>query len=840
MAKVGTQDKSLFYTDLAYTNPKYKSLAIWFAQSIFYAKRNSMPICDAAKLAKYRELDRGIVDENAYKKLLDPPSPMDDKSGRAEYVSADFKAYPIDQHLNNIVRGIIEKLPNLLRTRVIDPVAKRQEQKDKEKIIYAPLYRRIINTFAKEIGLPQISDVQDPYAYIENLSNKNLDKLIDTVGDPVEQIRNRIESDDELRMYMQYLYRNGIELAFDQAIQFYLLDQNKYQIRQEYFINDLLHVNCYTGRFYRDLLTGRPVLEYISPDSIRTSPFFERDGDDITYWFYEKAITIPDFERMLGAELTNEQKKQVIDLNKLWTNTGMLVANQTPEAANQIWGNLRRTNAEIKIGFFSVLTQEDTAFADYYAENYTPDFRRKSVTWDSEKPPTEDRKVYNVWYTCYYMPLPDFNGDWSHGHGRNGVITAEDWGWLSQYIYCITKETDMYRYGVDWRYSRSSLVIWRDTRMSFSDIKDRFMPKINTLWHKLQNCIVNDVTGVAFDQDLFLGMLSAVDESNTQNPKGGDALLSQMKSLRQSGMAWLKFRDKNGNLVEGVDPSKLMVPIDSKHLDKAERYLLLIMSLYNQMTQALAMSDVMQAKQPDPRTPVTGIELAFQAANNARWYIEKPVRRMAVGFAERVVRHVWNMAQEKKNYKYEKSWKEFADVVGLANAATIESITDLNPENIGMTIENEYDDQKLEIVYQMAMRKHEGGQIGVQELGLVLDTKNWRLAIMELALAEQKKAREMQAAEQANHARAMELKQMDLQIAQAMQGAKTQGKVAEIQAQGQTDSALKQQEIEGKTQSMMAQKQQLAELKQGNDANKSELKKSEELFKKYLEEQSPT
>ena len=59
----------------------------------------------------------------------------------------------------------------------------------------------------------------------------------------------------------------------------------------------------------------------------------------------------------------------------------------------------------------------------------------------------------------------------------------------------------MYRYGVDMRYAKSTLVVYRDHRMSFYDIKESFMPKIRTLWHKFQNCIVQDTTAFVIDQD---------------------------------------------------------------------------------------------------------------------------------------------------------------------------------------------------------------------------------------------------------------------------------------------------------------------------------------------------
>ena len=196
------------------------------------------------------------------------------------------------------------------------------------------------------------------------------------------------------------------------------------------------------------------------------------------------------------------------------------------------------------------------------------------------------------------------------------------------------------------------------------------------------------------------------------------------------------------------------------------------------------------------------------------------------------------MAQENRNYKYSKRWEEFKNVVGEANAVTIEAIADMQPENVGVTIVNEYDDQKKEILYQNALQKNAEGRLGVNELGLVLSTENWKMIIMEMALAESKMKAEQAAAAQAEHARLMELKQMDLEIAKAMQGVKTQGKVQEINAAGEVEAALQQQGSQVKTQSMMAQNDQRNRLKMENDQNKSELKKAEEINKEMLRQQS--
>src|SRR5690606_28772914 len=90
-----------------------------------------------------------------------------------------------------------------------------------------------------------------------------------------------------------------------------------------------------------------------------------------------------------------------------------------------------------------------------------------------------------------------------------------DWQWQSDFIFKIEKETDMYRYGVDQRYARSSLVIYKESDIpSFTDVQEAYMPKIRNLWHKFQNCLIQDTTGTVIDWDFMTGILNATDEAN--------------------------------------------------------------------------------------------------------------------------------------------------------------------------------------------------------------------------------------------------------------------------------------------------------------------------------------
>lgn len=831
----GSNDRTSYYTDLAYLPSQYKDKILFMAQSIFFAKKNSTLLIDPVVAKGFRDADLGLINEQLYKNIIDVPTPKN-IGGQAAFFSADWKSYPIDAHLDNIVRAALEKIPHNITVKINDPVAKSQEQLDKEKIIMQGLIRGIINEYNKEIGLPSIEEGQDPYKWIEAFSkgsegDEEGAAKVDMIGTTVDQIRNKIKNNDQLRMYMKYVYKNGLEIAFESAIQYYFIDLNKWHLKQDAFINDLKNFNRFSGMWYIDQTTGRPVVKYLDPSSVYTSPFIEKNGEDIIYWGTEYFVSYADFEKMLGATLTDEQKTEVLKVNKQWNSafgTGVNVVQQQ-------WGNAIMSNAQMKLGYFSVLTQESDEFGEYYVDHSGTIMKNEPAIWDGKDVTNENNpcKTYNVWYNCYYIPLPNTSTN------QINIIGTEGWEWLSKFVFKVQKEVDMYRYGVDSRYAKSALVIYKDdTRMSYSQVKERFMPKIHTLWHKIQNCLVNDINAMGWDADLLTGLLNAVDTANEKTKGGGDVLVNEMKALKQSGVAWLKFRDKNGNLVV-QDPSKLFVHIKSGHMEAANEYMLMILTLYNQMTQALAISPASAGVQADPRTPSSGIEIAAEATEQARWYLEKPMIELSIMYGERCIQYVNTISREKDEYNYDKRWKEFVEVVGLANGATIESIADINFENVGITVTNENTAMQKKIVTDYIIGKTAAKEIGATELGLLLGTESYKMQLMEMAMLEDKRNEELAQQAELEHQRAMELQQMQLQIAQAMQQAKTEGKLAEIDRLGQMQAQITELQTQLKTQSQAALKQQMADFKSEAMILKNELDKDNEANKKNLEHQQP-
>ncbi len=818
------RDLSIWYTDTAFMPEDVKESRVWFAQSLFYAKLNSQPLVDARRVAGYRKAARLQIDEQVYRNILDPVTPGN-KGGTAEYVAADFKANPIYIHTENILRAKLDKIAliNNIQVNEIDKFAKSQRQLEKDKTIHLREFRKLINEINKEVGLPPIKESESPYDYAKQLAGDNTGQKVDDISRLMENIRMKVVDDKDWALYDTYVYKGDIERAFELGIKHYLINQNKWSLKSELFIDDLKNFNHACGKWTIDETTGRGLVYYISPEQLFTNTFYQKDGSDLMYWFHEDDIPFSDFVRQFGTTLTDQQLKEVFELNKY-----------SGAAHNMNWtatATKRRDTSKIRVGYYSVLTQEDNNFSEeYMASNQAVVWERKPISWKPDTDSsTQKRKIYNVWYSGYYIPPP---GDRLQNNSQAG------WQWQSQFIFNMKKNTEMYRYGVDMRYARSELVIWKDERPSFMDVAQEYMTKIHTIWHKFQNSLIQDTSALLVDFDLIGGLLNAVDEGNKINPdkpnegtggNGLDAGMQAWRALKQGGMALVKFRDKNGNMIV-QDIQKLFGVADNGQLAKAEKYLELILQLYSHMTISLAQNDVTQGILPKPRTAASGIEAALEAANDGMWFVEKPVREFVIMYAERCVQHILAMVKEKKKYGYEERWREFSDVVGLAQALMLEGIEDLNPEDIGLTVSLEDTTAMREYIFTLADSMAKANMVSWQAAGLVINTLHtgsWKYAYALLMLSMNEQERKNDERANLEHQRQMELLQQQGENLKAAQALKTQGALQEIGAEGQVDAMLQDQMNKGKYQSQSAIQQQRGNLKMMENAQKSELKKEE-------------
>lgn len=837
--KIPVRDLTLWESDLAFFPPDYKN-ALWMSQFLFFHKQNSAQFLDTQRWKKYTALDRLELNTKEYIQMIDPVTPMGG-GGNAEFVAADWKDIPIATHLDNILRAKLDRIgdENQLQVNEIDKYAKGQRQKAKERILYQQEFRRLINEVNETVGLPPIKESESPYNYVKSLSAQQQQAgkagaaNVDITENLVDYIRSQISDSQDMSLFMTYIYKGDIEKAFELGIQHYLINLNKYSVKCQAFNSDLRNFNKACGRLYTDMLSGRQTLEYLNPSRLYTNPFGSFNGEDITRWNYEKDISFADFIRMFGMTLSDEELKEVFELNKV----GGAGHGMTWAKAKGVKG----AEAKIRIGFMSCLTQDAEKFSEKYASGSIPTWEPKPLSWLPNKhTPNKykselQQKIYNVWYSCYYVPPPD---------SRLSRNTQLDWAWQAKYIFDIHKDVDMYRFGEDLRYAKSTLVIWQDNRPSFTDIKEAFMPKIRTAWHQFQNCLINNIDAVGISEDFIGSVLKSVDEGNEVSValkdrpvgnNGQDPKLESMRMLRQGGFAVLTMTDKQGNPL--VDPSKFVLPIKNGMMEKAQTYLNIILELYNLMTTSLAQNDVSEGQDAKPRTPVAAIQASMAASNQGIWFVEKGAREFLVQCGERTIQWMLYIIKEHKRYKLDERWKELQDVLGLGNAMALESIEDYNPEEIGLTVTLEDVRSKKQFYSELSVQMLRDGKIDDSDLEMITSAieQNYKYGATLLTISAKKMKKEQADKEELQQKYIMQQKQADLQIAQALTQAKGAAKDQNIMTQGKVEAMLADLINKDKFQSQSELMKQRGQNKKEEAVLNTELEKDKKTHEKNLQ-----
>src|SRR3954467_11441731 len=106
-------DTFLYYDKLHFIPVEQKDKE-WCARVLLFNKYHSEPFQDPAKAAIVRSRAHGTVDVAMHKKRIDP------ENGEAKFFSSDWKACPIDQHLDEIVETTVKQIPINLSVKAAD------------------------------------------------------------------------------------------------------------------------------------------------------------------------------------------------------------------------------------------------------------------------------------------------------------------------------------------------------------------------------------------------------------------------------------------------------------------------------------------------------------------------------------------------------------------------------------------------------------------------------------------------------------------------------------------------------------------------------------------------
>lgn len=749
-------DRFLYYDKLHFVPIEDKD-EVWAAQVLAFVKRNAVEFVDVDKLEKMRKIDRGEIDATEYKKMIDPMLP-DGKGGttggEAEYFHADWKSCPIFVHLDNILEAKIKQIPLNLIVTASDQFAMSKQEKANAKIIGTGLMRNFINEFNVKLGYPKLTKFDDPFNYVQQLQNgyvpkktKNYKIKAGLVRQPstslLASLKSAIDDNESLALYNDFIYKDGAEIAVEIGLKYYMVQQNKFNNKARKLVADLKNANAALLGFYTSETTGRPVTEYKDIAGINTLPFIEEDLSDLKGWFEEEYITFGDFVQKFGATLQNEQLKEVFEIHR------KLNSMVDPRQSYENCSFYARKNAKIRIGYVEFESQDMEVYSNY---EYLGLERTRKVDSGFDpskyKGSTRDERHYNVWYKFYYMPLlidkktPNYN------------IQRQ-----ANYIYKFGKIQDQQREGSDFRYVKSSLTGYRNTfKMTWAEIMNRFMPKINFLWFKFQNEMVNAIpNGGFFAKKMIAMMAKSADEAGNDNTS---SLIEFMKKFKQTGWGLADpLIDEFGKIIGSGSP---FMEFKNSMMLGAFENLDGMMRLYNMMMQALSQNAITEGAGSKPRQNADGINATITASDQAIFFLTDPFEQITTDTAEKYIYYFKDIVDSGDSDRLQ----EFLDIVGEASGEAFACVKDIPYHNLGLSVDNVMTDDQRKLVNDLAMKLASAGILQPEDVFFVASITDIKYAYAILCLKAKAGRAALAAEQQAQQQQALQLKQVDLQITQ--------------------------------------------------------------------------
>lgn len=769
--------ESFIYYDKLHFIPKEDKDVEWAARVLLFNKFHSEPFVDEEKYHEIERSLRGEIDITFHKKMIDP------EKGEAEFFHCDWKACPIDQHLDDILEATIKQIPVNLGVKAVDEYSISNQEQNNRKILNRGLLRNLINAFLTQLGFPALKPSDDPFQYVQKMqaqlsgaqqtpgaskAGKGMPQKQTIPNDVVQNLLSQIDSSELLGIYNQYIHKEGVEIACELGIDYYLNVKNKFTFNYvQPLLKDIMGHNKCCIRQFTSETTGTPVLEYIYPPHLRISRYKKRDLSDHTHWHYEYDIPFGEFMRMFGASMDRDQLFSIFELNRKWN--GAPAFDRTSTLVNN--------SAQIRVGYCESQSQDMDVYGDYsimgnkrfkqMPSDFVPGYKKDengNLVKDagSIENPTRVEEHKNVWYKFYYIPYFFSSNDYG----------AFDTKQQSQYIYKFGMLQDQERYGDDERFARSSLIGFYSEKMTWYEIKKRYKDQIDHLWLMFQNDMANVMPhGLNWAYDLIALMVNTVDNAKDNNKS---AVNEWAAKLKQTGTAITKLmRDGSGNIIPNQPPP--FQEIKSGHLEAAFEKLNSIMVLYTMMLKSLGQNELSEGEAPKPRTNLGSIQIALGASGKSTYFVEEAMSDVISCLGNKMLVYFKDIVDMGDSNRLQ----EFKDIVGQANFAALMEIKDIPIRNLGLFVEQTMTKDQKDMLVNIAQSMASAGTLDVSTALFLTMVDNLKYAYAILSFKKVQMDKQLAAIAQQKQTDALTLIQNQ-----------TQADLMKIQAQGKIKKDL--------------------------------------------------
>jgi len=587
------------------------------------------------------------------------------------------------------------------------------------------------------------------------------------------------ENEEELELHMQINYKQGIEIAEEQAIQT-VFNQNNYELVRKRFYYDLtvLGIGCVKNTFTQ---SEGIKIEYVDPANIihsyTESPYF----DDIYYVGEMKSVNVTEIKKEF-PNLTEEDLKQISEKGS----KDYSIYNKNSAQANN------EDNNSVQVLYFNYKTYMNEVYKVKETATGAEKIIRKS---DAFNPPPDAKglrferiaKNVEVLYEGVYLP---------------GCKKLLKWNIAENML---REKSDVNK--VKLNYSIVAPRIYNGKIESLVGRITSFADMIQLTHLKIQQILARMVPdGVYVDAD----GLAEIDLGNGTNYNPQEALNMFFQTGSIIGRSFTSDGDMN--------PGK--IPIQEINNQAGTGKLAALISTYNYYMQmirdATGLNEARDASTPDKHALVGIQKLAAANSNTATRHILQSGLYLTTETAEKISLRISDVLE------FSPTRNAFIQSVGAHNVATLEELAELHLYDFGIFIElapDEEEKQLLENNIQVAIAQN---NIELEDAIDIREIKNVKLANQLLKLRRRKKQEKDQLIQQQN---IQAQSQANAQAQQVAAQAEVQKQKALMQSKIQLEQAKGQLEMQ-KLQAEAALKKELMHLEFEMNMQLQEGKKS--------------
>lgn len=298
---------------------------------------------------EFHRLRRYARGEQSIRKYKDEFKSQD---GDLSYVNMDWKPVPVIPKFKDIMVNNMDNRLFDVRVKAVDPVAAKERGKEGAKLER----EMIVKQYAAQL--------------MQATGETGLTVPINDIADNPE----------ELELHMQLNYKQGIELAEEQAIDF-IFKKNEYQHIRKRLIEDMITCGISAAKHSFNTADGI-VIDYVDPArlvwSYTDDPYFK----DVYYWGEIRDITVGQLRKEF-PHLTDAEVKEIVE-----TSQGK---NSYPDSYYGANNSSQDAN-KVQVLYYTYKTFHHSTYKKKYKNNGVEMVSEKDDTFN---PPKDKRSQYD-------------------------------------------------------------------------------------------------------------------------------------------------------------------------------------------------------------------------------------------------------------------------------------------------------------------------------------------------------------------------------------------------------------------------------------------------------------